>query len=70
MQKKKKFKDLKISFIFFFLLKNGPYTCFHETCMILFQNELSAATHLTSKLLKDYEKQVIPDHFLHYISSL
>ena len=24
----------------------------------LFQNELSAATHLTSKLLKEYEKQV------------
>jgi len=37
--------------------------------MLLFQNELSAATHLTSKLLKDYEKQVISDHLMHYISS-
>uniref|UniRef100_A0A8C1U6W5 DCC-interacting protein 13-alpha n=1 Tax=Cyprinus carpio TaxID=7962 RepID=A0A8C1U6W5_CYPCA len=27
------------------------------------QNELSAATHLTSKLLKDYEKQVISSYF-------
>lgn len=25
---------------------------------LFFQNELSAATHLTSKLLKEYEKQV------------
>lgn len=28
-----------------------------------FQNELSAATHLTSRLLKEYDKQV--GHFLH-----
>lgn len=27
-------------------------------CCFLFQNELSAATHLTSRLLKEYDKQV------------
>lgn len=27
-------------------------------CCFLFKNELSAATHLTSRLLKEYDKQV------------
>lgn len=29
-----------------------------KACCFLFQNELSAATHLTSRLLKEYDKQV------------
>lgn len=30
-------------------------------CCFLFKNELSAATHLTSRLLKEYDKQVGQD---------
>lgn len=37
------------------------------TAVFLFKNELSAATHLTSRLLKEYDKQVgqVSSHQLH-----
>ncbi len=39
-------------------IRNYVYSCSVSSAVFLFKNELSAATHLTSRLLKEYDKQV------------